>query len=1246
MITRWRTKHSHRVAFCVAAFLANLAAFLGTPAAGADWRRLATQLLQPVAVESQLPNSSTPMALITDAQGFLWVGTQNGLARWDGVQFRIFNSGTRSDSLPDSQIEALHVDHQGRLWVGTLSAGLAVYSPRTGAFTRYTVGADGHSYSGVYAIADAPEGQLWIGAEGGLDELAPKTGRVHHVQAHGAEQTALSSGVNVLATSADTVWIGSNAGLLRRDSKTGAVSRVHLPAKTEPVVKALLLDSAGRLWVGTDGAGAFVVDPATNAVRPVPSSMRKGLLGAGMRVRALLQISKEEVWLGTYDDGIIAVDPATLDSHRAHLGNGNLLYGDQNIRALHRAPDGQVFIAANSAITRYDPRHPAFETLMGGESPTAVLAERTPVFIAEDQRRRVWTGFISHGVDIVDPRAGKIIHMAPKLQGLPEAPVRALVPMAGSMLVATDSGLYRTDLDGRRVERLAQPGRAPDAGVMAMVRDGQRLWIAGRVGLWAYHLGIGDRLSTDTAVPAGKLSDPRVGVLALDDRGELWIGTSRGLNVFDPKAGTMQALEPSRGDDATPSGFISGITIDRRGRLWVATFGRGLSVADSLVAAKAHRFRRIDLKDGLPNTNVNAILEDAKGVIWASTDSGLARIDPVSLRVRALQLPQGVAVSSFFYNAALVAAPDDLLFAGRGGLQIVHPSLYRPPHSIPPLRITEVRQHGQLMAGDPFAALAPGAPLRLPPGGGGLEVSFAALDYGAPDRIRYAYRLRGSGSTGVEVETDQRTAPFSNLAPGPYTLEIRALDPSGDWPAQTLRLPVYVTPAWNQTWWFRLSEVMGVALAVLLLVWWRTLHLHQRRRELESLVDERTFALQEQKDVLEAQAVQLAEARLRAETSSKAKSDFLANMSHEIRTPLNGVVAVADMLAKSNLPAKEKGMAEIIRASGDTLQRLLSDILDMARIESGKITIETASFHAGDMLRTVAGLSELKCSEKGVRLKLDISADIDEMVVGDMVRVRQVVTNLLSNAVKFTDAGEVRLLAERVADGRARFTVIDTGVGFAMADKGKVLGRFEQADSSITRRFGGTGLGLSICCDLARLMGGSVDCDSEPGVGSRFWIELPLEGCRGEASLIAELDTTANGASGAPLRVLVADDHPTNRQVLQLMLDGMADLTCVEDGAQAVEAYRTGSFELVLMDMQMPVMDGLTALHEIRRYEEQMALARTPAIMLTANALPEHVASAAAAGADLHLSKPFTTAGLFEAIEEALSADERHAFAA
>ena len=380
-------------------------------------------------------------------------------------------------------------------------------------------------------------------------------------------------------------------------------------------------------------------------------------------------------------------------------------------------------------------------------------------------------------------------------------------------------------------------------------------------------------------------------------------------------------------------------------------------------------------------------------------------------------------------------------------------------------------------------------------------------------------------------------------------------------------------------------------------------------------------------------------ARRAAEEASRSKSVFLANMSHEIRTPLNGVVAMADALARSDLGPREREMVDLVRSSSNTLERLLSDILDTAKIESGQITIEPGPFHLADVVRETAALWRSKAEAKGVALVIDIPAGAERLVRGDGVRIRQILTNLVSNALKFTAAGEVRLSVEDAADGRVRFIVADTGVGFEAGQKAHIFGRFHQADGSITRRFGGTGLGLTISRELAELMGGDLDCDSEPGVGSRFWFEIPLPPAEAERTAIPPVSEVDAGALA--LRILLADDHPANRQVIQVLLSGTAaDLVCATDGREALDAFQEGGFDLVLMDMQMPVMDGLTATAEIRACEAQRGWGRTPILMLTANAMPEHIEAGRRAGADGHLAKPVTTATLFAGISQVMDATE------
>ena len=371
----------------------------------------------------------------------------------------------------------------------------------------------------------------------------------------------------------------------------------------------------------------------------------------------------------------------------------------------------------------------------------------------------------------------------------------------------------------------------------------------------------------------------------------------------------------------------------------------------------------------------------------------------------------------------------------------------------------------------------------------------------------------------------------------------------------------------------------------------------------------------------------LSSARDAAEAANRAKSEFLANMSHEIRTPLNGVIGVAQALAATDLSDRQTEMLELIRSSGATLQTLLSDLLDLARVESGRMTLREEPIDLARAVREAADLYEASAREKGLQFFVDIAPEAQIWVEADVVRLKQILTNLVSNAVKFTAKGFVslRVTAAPLADGTSslRFSVEDTGVGFDAAAKARLFARFEQADGTITRRFGGTGLGLAISRQLAEMMGGQLDCESEPGGGSAFFLTVPLK--TAEAPAPAPKPKDAEAPAEQALRILLADDHPTNRKVVELILAPLGvELAIAENGEQAVDLYRAQAFDVVLMDMQMPVMDGLTATRRIRAFETEQRADRTPVIMLTANALPEHVRAAHDAGADEHLAKPFS----------------------
>ncbi|MDP3747448.1 MAG: ATP-binding protein [Phenylobacterium sp.] len=397
--------------------------------------------------------------------------------------------------------------------------------------------------------------------------------------------------------------------------------------------------------------------------------------------------------------------------------------------------------------------------------------------------------------------------------------------------------------------------------------------------------------------------------------------------------------------------------------------------------------------------------------------------------------------------------------------------------------------------------------------------------------------------------------------------------------------------------------------------------------------------LDEREQSLQRTLRELVEARDAANAANVLKSQFLANMSHEIRTPLNGVLAMAEVMSMGDLTQVQRERLDVIRQSGGLLLAVLNDVLDLSKIEAGKLTLLVDDF---DLEAAVAPTREsfaVVAERKGLSFKVEVAEEARGAWRGDADRIRQVVGNLLSNAVKFTLQGEVSATFDVAPDsGDLRLTIRDTGVGIAAEKQAALFEKFTQADNSATRRFGGTGLGLAICRELTQMMGGVISVESREGQGSVFTVELPLE--RGEmaAPSTVVVQAAAEDADEGALRLLAAEDNPTNQQVLAAVMGSLGiEIDIVADGKLAFEAWRDGAYDLILMDIQMPVMDGIDSARAIRAAEAEHGRPRTPIVALTANALSHQVEEYLAAGMDGHVAKPIEISKLYDAISRALS---------
>ncbi len=990
---------------------------------------------------------STVTAILASRQGYLWIGTYDGLARFDGLRFAVFHKGN-TKGLGSNGVRALCEDDLGRIWVGTNGGGVSVLA--NGAFTRYALPGGAHDQL-VWALAPDGHGGVWVGTN---------AGSVYRIRGGAAEAvlppTAGEPVGALVQDRAGDLWVGSHAGGLKRLTASGEWRRYGtaegLPTDS---VSALLEDRAGVLWVGTIGGGL-----ARRSGERFESARDNARL-PNQIVWSLHEDARGTLWIATGGGGLARRTARGIDT----FGPGHGL-PDPVVYSVAADHEGSLWIGTNAGLVRL--RDGQFTTFTSREG----LSNDYVYVSFQDRAGTLWAGTTAG----LNRMRGGAWGPEPACAGGPVYAVRSIAEDdTGALWVGTYGGGVCVRRGGRWTRLAIHDGLAHDS-VRAIVADGPAMWVGTVGGLSRFMDGRWTTYTTREGLPSNSI----VCLRAAD--GALWVGTDGG-GLARMKGGRSEVFTTREG---LASDVVLALFRDRQGAMWVGTNG-GLSVF------RDGRFTTFTTRDGLVSDSVGQIVEDDQGNLWLGTSRGVSRIgrgallahDPGEgpLPVLTFDASDGMKSRQCTTPAeppGLRSRDGRLWFATAKGLAVIDPRTAGASREPPPVVIESVLVDGQ--------PLSLAGPLTVAPGARRVVIEYAGLSLAAPDRVRFRARLDGYDPDWVDSQ-DRRRASYTGLHPGTYRFRVAARQEGGEWGAAEASVAFRLAPHFYETASFRLLAALAAALAVVVFYRRRVRRLEARHRELAALVEERTRGLRAEKERAETLGREADLQRQRAEEASALKTELLAMAAHDLRNPLQAIAGFSEVLAASPGSDEDREMAVRIHEGAQRMIALIEDLLATAAIDAGDFSLAAVDVVLADLVRVVVDTVAPLAESKGQRI--EVETDDGTVVRGDPRRLAQVVENLLTNALKFSPAASrvtVRVVARPEV---VRVEVRDEGPGLRAEDFPRLFGRFVRLSARPTGGEPSTGLGLSIVKQLVELHGGRVGAESDASGGSTFFFELP-----------------------------------------------------------------------------------------------------------------------------------------------------------
>jgi len=1206
-------------------------------------------------------------SVLQDSKGFLWIGTQDGLIRYDGYNFKVYkHESGNPNSISNNEIETIYIDKNDNLWIGTLGGGLNKYDGETEEFISYQAD-DQNKFSIssnlVMAIYEDQEGTLWLGTDGG--------------------------GLNRFDRSNNQFTSFKKDSL---DSNTISNNKVY----------AICEDRSGNFWLGTFGGGLNRFDVKTKKFICYKRDPQNPKSLSSDKIHKIYEDNDSIIWIGTHLGGLnklVSFSEIDDSPEFVHFISRNFLapnsLGNNTIWSILEDSDGILWIGTQWGLNICDKVN--IQKLFRDDPKDPESINYSSIYsLYEDKSKILWIGTTGGGLNKLNKNKlcfTSYIHNPFDKNRLNGAPTNCFYEENDSTIwVGTGSG--GINVMNRNSEEFvgykydpAQPRGLVTNIVHQIIKDRNGIvWVGTGIGLFKLLTRIDrpggpifEKYFNDPG-DASSLSHNSINSICEDKFGALWFGTSDGISILtseeqnksDPKF-LIYRNDPDNLESISDN-YINQIFEDKFGEIWIATNRGGINKykrdTDSFIRYKhdpnnvksinsdlilciyednagkmwfgtgdgicklnraTHKFNRYSRKDGLAGEIVFGILEDDEKRLWLSTNKGISRFNPTDITFKNFDENDGLLKGGYYRRAYLKTKTGEFLFGGLNGFNLFHPDSIKENTHIPTIVITDFQLNNiSVSIGlDSLTnrtilsrSIVETREIELKYDDKKISFEFSALDFHIPKKNRYAYMLEGFDDSWNYTDATRRLVTYTNLDPGDYIFKVKGSNNDGHWNEEGVSLSLIILPPWWATSWAYILYAL-IILSIIFFTW----KLQLKRIRIKHEYEMSKFETEKLHEI------------------DELKSKFFANISHEFRTPLTLILGPIKQIIEQIKDNKTKSELKIVQRNARRLHGMVNQLLDLSKLESGKMKLETSRRNIIPLLKGLV-LSFASFTERK-RITLNFNSEIEELLVFiDKEKIEKIITNLLSNALKFTpEGGNIDFNVVKRSE-EVMLVIKDSGIGIANERLEKIFDRFYQVDGSHTREQEGTGLGLALTKELVELHKGKIEVQSEEGKGSMFIVTLPLGKNHLSPEEIIEKDIIdEKGLVEQPLieeeiaskeKILETDTAASLNESLLLIVEDNSDVrhyirTNIEEKYRIIEAINGEDGlkkaienipDLIISDVMMPKMDGFEMCTKIRTNEKTSHI---PIIMLTAKATSKDKIEGYETGADDYIMKPFNT---------------------